>query len=262
MKYGSSAALLLSVLISSACFGESGNVAERLDQKGARDVLSEASEDHYTPPADRKLTREQVEMYLSVRDREQEIARVARDRIEQGAEKIKGNEKSLSGLMDGIKSLGSAADFFTADIRAAQELGYNTAEYEWVKAQIMRSVGSVMSERLGEASRAAADRQAAELRTKMEKAENETERNTYARILASYENNIADDADGELDEALAHNRQLLSQYEDALDTISTELSKYETREGQARERTRELEQNLEALKAGKASSNVSDTATN
>ena len=133
--------------------------------------------------------------------------------------------------MDGIKSLGSAADFFTADVRAAQELGYNTAEYQWVKAQIMEAVGSVVSERVAEATRAAADRQAAELRRKMESAENETERNTYARILETYENNIAGGEGKELDDSVSHNRQLLSEYEDALDTISTELSKYETREG-------------------------------
>ncbi len=252
--------LLFLILSSAGCFGEKEeDVADRLDQKGARDVLSEASEDQYTPPTDGKLTREQIEMYMAVREREQEIAKVARERIEDSAEKLKNNKKSFSGLMDGIKSLGSAADFFTADVRAAQELGYNTAEYEWVKSQIMEAVGSVVSERVAEASRAAADRQAAELRKKMESAENETERNTYARILETYENNLAGDAGKELEESVAYNRQLLSEYEDALDTISTELSKYETREGQAREQTRDLERDLEAIRTGSDSSATTDS---
>lgn len=261
MKASSSAALLLIVLFSSACFGESEDIAERLDQRGSRDVLSQASEDEYTPPADGKLTREQIEMYLVVRQREQEIVRVARDRIEQGAEKIKGNEKSLSGLMEGIKSLGSAADFFTADIRAAQELGYNTAEYEWVKAQILRSAGSVMSERLGEASRAAADRQAQEMRSRMESAENETQRNTYARILETYEKTLAGNSNKDLDETFAYNRQLLSEYEDALDTIGSELAKFEIREGKALERVQQLDRDIEALKRGPDSSAAPDSAT-
>lgn len=251
MRLTVAASLLLLALSSLACFGEKEeDIAERLDQKGARDVLSEASEDEYTPPADGKLTREQVEMYMAVRQREQEIAKVARERVEKGAEKLKNNEKSFSGLMDGIKSLGSAADFFTADVRAAQELGYNTAEYEWVKSQVMEAVGSVVGERVAEASRAAADRQAAELRKKMESAENETERNTYARILETYESNLSTGDQKELEESVAHNRQLLSEYEDALDTISSELSKYETREGQAREQTRDLERDLEAIRTG------------
>lgn len=243
--------LLSIAILSAGCFGEKDeDVGKRLDDKGTREVLAEASEDEYTPPPDGKLTREQIEMYLEVREREQEITKVARERIEKGAEKLKEGEKSLSGLMDGIKSLGSAADFFTADVRAAQELGFNTAEYEWVKSRIIEAVGSVMSERVAEASRAAADRHAAELRRKMEASENETERNTYARILETYENNVASSGERELDESVAFNRQLLSEYEDALETISNELSKFETREGQAREQAEELDRDLEAIRKG------------
>lgn len=251
MRLTSLATLLLLVVSSAGCFGEKeDDTARRLDEKGFRDVLSEASEDEYNPPADGRLTREQIEMYLEVREREQEIARVARERIEKSAEELRGEEKSLSGLMKGIKSLGSAADFFTADVRAAQELGYNTAEYEWVKSQIMKAVGSVMSERVAQASRAAAERQAQELRLKMEQADNETERNTYARILETYEKSVAGDGEREIDETVAYNRELLSEYEDALDTISSELEKFETREGQAREQAQELDADLEALERG------------
>lgn len=240
--------ILWLMLFVAACSSESEqDVADRLDARSSRDVLAEASEDEYDPPPDGRLTEEQVEMYLEVREREQEIARVARERVKAGAEKIKGNEKSLSGLLEGVKSLGSAADFFTADVRAAQELGYNTAEYEWVKSQILEAAGSVLRARMAVASRGAADEHASELRRKMESTDNETERNTYARLLEAYERTLGSPEESEPDPSVAYNLELLSRYEDALDTIGLELSKFETREGQAAEKIEKLDEELPPL---------------
>jgi len=72
--------------------------------------------------ADGKLTDAQVQMYLKVRDHEKAIAKVAKQELQQHADAAKKEgEKSLAGMMEGFKSLGSAADFMTADIRAAAE---------------------------------------------------------------------------------------------------------------------------------------------
>lgn len=244
------AALGWCILLSFGCLGESEkDVAERLDDKGAREVLDDASEDHYIPPADGKLNRDQIEMYLRVREREKEIVNVARDRISKSARKFKEEEKTFSGLVEGIKSLGSAADFLTADVRAAQELGYNTAEYEWVKSRILEAASSVMRERLARSSRAALDRRADELRRKMEETDNETERNTYAGLLETYER--ATSEENEIDEAVAYNRDLLEEYESALDTLGFELSKWETREGQAAERMEKFDRDLKEIEEGK-----------
>src|SRR5450759_1430296 len=48
----------------------------------------------------------------------------------------KAGDKSLAGLVEGFKTMGSVADLVTADIRAARDLGYNTHGYMWVKGQI------------------------------------------------------------------------------------------------------------------------------
>jgi hypothetical protein len=59
----------------------------------------------YRPPADGRLARRQVEMYLAVQRREQEIR----------------------------KNGGEGA---TAGLRAARELGYNPKEYAWVRDRV------------------------------------------------------------------------------------------------------------------------------
>ena len=40
-------------------------------------------------------------------------------------------------MVEGFKSINTVGEFLTADIRAAKDLGYNTAEYQWVKGQIL-----------------------------------------------------------------------------------------------------------------------------
>ncbi len=59
----------------------------------------------YRPPADGRLTRSQIKMYLDVQRREQEIR-------QQGA------------------------DGAAAGLRAARELGYNPKEYAWVRDRV------------------------------------------------------------------------------------------------------------------------------
>ena len=239
--------LVLLLLVAPGCFGESeDDVARRLDEKSARDVLEEASEDEYTPPEDGRLTRDQIEMYLHVREREQEIARTAKEKVEEGAQKLKEGEKSFSGLMEGLKSLRSVADFATAEVRAAQELGYNTAEYEWVKSKVLEAAGSVVTDRISSSSKAMLDRRAEELRRKMDETENDTERNTYERLLEVYEKNASSDP-GAPEEDVAYNRERLSEYENALETIGFELSRWELREGQAAERIEQFDRKMKQL---------------
>src|SRR5512138_793688 len=133
------AALCLSILLAGCKAKEAFDkvsIAKELDKKGTTDLMKDVANDKYTPPADGKLTDAQVQMYLKVREHEKQIAQVAKDQLKQhDAEAKKAGEKSLSGMMEGFKALGSVADFVTADIRAAKDLGYNTQEYLWVKGK-------------------------------------------------------------------------------------------------------------------------------
>jgi hypothetical protein len=73
---------------------------------GTANLMDEiANSPAYKPPADGRLTRRQVKMYLAVQGREQALRR-------------------------------GGADGATAGLRAAHELGYNPQEYAWVRDRV------------------------------------------------------------------------------------------------------------------------------
>ncbi len=85
------------------------------------DQVAKAPE--YKPPADGRLNRRQVEMYLEVHQREGKIR-------------------------DSLRAKGDLANLATADLRAARELGYNPREYAWVRdraleAEMLRATRSL-----------------------------------------------------------------------------------------------------------------------
>ena len=81
----------------------------------------------YRPPADGRLTRSQIRMYLDVQRREQEIRKAGPERA-------------------------------TAGLRAARELGYNPKEYAWVRDRAqdaeMLLTTQALSRRVAEARQA------------------------------------------------------------------------------------------------------------
>jgi hypothetical protein len=76
------------------------------------DQVAKAPE--YKPPADGRLDRRQVEMYLEVHQREGKIR-------------------------DSMRAKGDLANLATADLRAARELGYNPREYAWVRDRALEA---------------------------------------------------------------------------------------------------------------------------
>ncbi|HUF17550.1 MAG TPA: hypothetical protein VMS12_05850, partial [Thermoanaerobaculia bacterium] len=116
---------------------DKASIAKDLKERGTTQLLKQVADDSYDAPADGRLTESQIEMYLKVREHEKQIVKVARQELEQHANKAKDSgEKSLAGLVAGFKAAGSVADVFTADLRAAKDLGYNTAEYTWIKSRV------------------------------------------------------------------------------------------------------------------------------
>jgi uncharacterized protein YicC (UPF0701 family) len=112
--------LLLVVLLVAGCgrkpAEDEASIRQRLERKGTIDLMDQvAKAPDYKPPADGHLTDGQVGMYLDVRLREQKIREVAFKNL---------NTKDL-------------ADVATADLRAAQELGINPKEYQWVRERVM-----------------------------------------------------------------------------------------------------------------------------
>lgn len=219
------------------------DISADLKERGTRDLMEEASKDEYTAPADGRLTEKQIEMYLKVREHEKKIAEVAKAEMKQHAENAEKKEKSLGGMLEGMKALGSAADFMTADIRAAKDLGFNSQEYLWVKGQILEASTAQMAEQFSNAMAQNMDKAYAEARKAHDEATDEQTKKVYADVLAGYDKSKQEmTAQANENPALAHNRQLLAKYENALNAFAHELSKYEEKPGEVQKAVEEMEQ--------------------
>ncbi|MDQ3280857.1 MAG: hypothetical protein M3Q69_05530 [Acidobacteriota bacterium] len=225
-------------------------ISKDLQSRGTTELLKQAAEDQYEAPADGRLTEGQIQMYLKVREHEKAIAKVAKAELEQHAnEAKKSGEKSLAGMMDGLKALGSAADFMTADIRAAKDLGFNTQEYLWVKGQVLAASTSAMSQKFNEAMQANFDKAYTEAKKAYDEAKDENTKKMYAEMLAGYDKSRQDmQAQSDEDPALTYNRQLLGKHEDALNAYAQELSKYEAKDGDVQKSLDEVNKNVDEAK--------------
>src|SRR6185436_21164530 len=117
---------------------DKATVAQDLEKRGTTDLIKEIANDKYDAPQDGHLTDGQNQMYLKVREHEKVIAQVAKAEAQKHADAAKAaGDKSLGGMIEGFKTIGAAAEMFTANLRAAKDLHYNTAEYQWVKGQIL-----------------------------------------------------------------------------------------------------------------------------
>lgn len=233
---------------------DKAKIASDLDKKGTMDLLKETSKDHYDAPKDGKLTEAQIQMYLKVREHEKAIAQVAKQQLQEHGDKAKKEgEHSLSGMMEGLNGLGSLADLATADIRAAKDLGYNTAEYQWVKGQILAASTSAWGAKMADAMSAQMQTSYDQAKKAYDEAKDEQTKQIYKQTLDAFDQQKKEMAANKQQEdpALAYNRELLSKHEDALKAWTTELSKYEDKKGEAEASAEKAKQDLEKAATGK-----------
>jgi len=242
--------LSLAVMAVVGCGKESpSDIAENLKDKDAMDVVKQASEDEYDAPEDGKLTEAQIEMYLKVREKEVEIAKVARQQLEEQSKKVKEKgENSIGGLMEAYKGMGSAADFLTADIRAAQELGYNTAEYMWVKGQVIKASTAEYTEKAQAQLNTMADQAYDNLKKQYDEATDETTKETLKNMLDEMEKNRGEISAENMgvEDADRYNRDLLAKYEEPLKALAVEATKWGETEKDADQVTGQMKESLEA----------------
>jgi hypothetical protein len=229
---------------------DKNSISKDLQKRGTTDLMKQVADDKYTPPTDGRVTDAQVQMYLKVREHEKKIAQVAKDEMKQHAAAAdKSGDKSLGSLMEGFKAMGSAADFLTADIRAAKDLGYNTQEYLWVKQQVLAASTAVMAEKFSETMSANFDKAYGEAKKAYDEAKDETTKKLYADVLAGYDKSRQElKAQQTEDPALTYNRQLLSKYENSLNAFASELEKYEDKPGEVKKSLQEWEKKAEEAK--------------
>ena len=214
---------------------DEAQISESLSDLGTTDLMEATADDSYDAPEDGRLTDSQIQMYLKVREQEKKIAQVARQEMEAKAKKAEEKgEKSLAGMMAGFQALGSVADLMTADIRAAHELGYNTAEYQWVKGQVLEASGAAFQEQMQASMSTMLDESYAALKKQADEATDPEAKKMFTNLLADAEKNRAEmQAQNQIEPSVAYNRQLLSKYENTLNALTAELAKFEENPGDA-----------------------------
>jgi hypothetical protein len=202
------------------------DVAERLESKGTMELMDEAAQDAYSAPQDNLLGEAQVQMYLKVRERELRIAEVSRKQLEEQSKDADQQPEGIGGLVAGMEAMSSVADLMTADIRAAQELGYNTAEYQWIKERVLEASSDAMREKMTSDMNAMLETQQREITTALENATSDAERQMYDQSLAGIEETRASMTSEPQEPWIAPNRKLLEAHEGALKALEVEYAKY------------------------------------
>jgi hypothetical protein len=208
---------------------DKASISKDLDKRGTMDLAKEVANDKYDAPADGKLTDAQMQMYLKVREHEKDIVKVAKAEAQQHADAAKkAGEKSLAGMMEGFKTIGSVADIATADLRAAKDLGYNTQEYLWVKGQVLAVSTAAMAEQMSTAMNTNIDQLYQQTKKAYDEAKDEATKKAYGEALASYEKTRQEMAQQKqnVDPAVAHNRELVKKYENEINAYAAELAKW------------------------------------
>jgi hypothetical protein len=199
---------------------DEASIQKSLQEKGTLDVMDQVSKaPDYQPPAAGHLTDGQVKMYLAVRERELKIREVAFKELKAKGDQAN-QEKRNVGFFEAMKAVGDVADVATADLRAAQELGYNPKEYQWVKDRVLEAQMLATTRALNQ--------QVAQSRQSLVKALEEQKRQaTDDAQRAEIDKRIQDlqsdsGAVPDSDPAKEFNAQLLSRYQDALDRLRSE----------------------------------------
>src|ERR1051325_6310329 len=228
---------------------DKASISKDLQKRGTTDLMQQIAKDSYDPPADGRLKDSQIQMYLKVREHEKQIAQVAKDEMKQHVASADKSKNSLAGMIQGMKALGSAADFVTADLRAAKDLGYNTQEYLWVKQQILAVSTTAMTEKFNDAMKANFDKAYTDAKKAYDEAKDEQTKKLYADVLAGYDKSKNElQQKVEQDPAVSYNPQLLTKYESALSAFAHEMEKYEDKPGDVQKGMQDLEKRLDEAK--------------
>jgi hypothetical protein len=225
---------------------DKAQIAKDLDKRGTVDLLKDVSKDKYDPPKDGKLTDAQIQMYLKVRGHEKDIAKVALAKANEHAKNADATKNSIAGVMESFKTMSAGAEFATADLRAAKDLGYNTQEYLWVKAQIMGISMAAFTESMTTAMQAQVENSRSQMRKAYDEAKDEQTKQMYKQMLDNYDKTAKEgkEVTANLDPAVAYNRELLKKYDSELAGLTTEMSKYESKDGDTKNAMDELQKNL------------------
>lgn len=204
-----------------ACGGgeDEASIEERLEEKGTMEVMEEAGKAEYDPPADGRLSEAQVERYIEVQKRAAKIRQVAQKKME---EKAAADEEAgeADSVWSQVRNMGDAmqgfGDVMTAEIRAAQELGHNPAEYQWVKEQVVEALATDAMQRMQHGLGEAQAELLAGLEAQRDEIEDPEQRAAMDRQIETMRESMEEAEEGELDAAVKHNVELVKRYEEEI----------------------------------------------
>lgn len=217
-----SCVLLTSLL---GCKGKPGedeaSIQQRLKEKGTVDLMDQVSKaPEYQPPADGRLTGRQVEMYLDVRRREQKIRQVALKNLKSKESQASAEQRN-AGLFEAMKAVGDIADVATADLRAAQELGYNPKEYSWIKERVLEAQMLQTTKALNQQMAQGQQTVLKMLEDQRKVATDDARRAEIDRRIAEIKKNASATA-ADSDPAKEYNAGLVARYKDEFDKLQAE----------------------------------------
>jgi len=217
--------LLGLALIVTGCKGkpadDEASIKETLNEKGTVDVMEQVSKaPDYQPPADGHLTDGQVKTYIDVRQREQKIREVAFKNLD--AKKTQADkEKRDVGLFEAMKAMGDLADVATADLRAAQELGHNPKEYQWIKERVLEADMLQMSKAMNQQLVQGQQSLVKMLEEQKKLATDDAQRAELDKQITEMKQSAAEAA-ADSTPAKEYNAGLLAKYKDEFDKLKAE----------------------------------------
>ncbi len=99
-----------------------------------KEVIRKSAEDRFSPPADGRLTPEQVNRFLELVQKVKTVEKEQAEKLKQKYDrKEKSEDFSVSDIFNGLKDFTSLA---TLEMKVVKTNGGNWAEYQWVKDRV------------------------------------------------------------------------------------------------------------------------------
>jgi len=101
-------------------------------------LMEEAMKDTYTPPADGRLTQEQMRSYVAVVQRVSELQAGTAARMQELAEKVdKDGATSIGDIGAVFKAANEVGNLVTSEMEIVKDNGGNWAEHQWVAQSVL-----------------------------------------------------------------------------------------------------------------------------
>jgi hypothetical protein len=193
--------LLAAVLLAGACKlrpGDGASLRGKAPEAGTSALREDAARAQYQPPVDGRLTEQQVERYLEVRERALKIREELRE------------------------------DLATADLRATRELGYNPKELQWIEERVLEARVSHLGEQLDRRIDASRRQFVAGLQEERKMAD-PARRAEIDRLISQFGPRSPSLPEprrgGPAGPAVLHNTELLARYEERLERLEAALQR-------------------------------------